>query len=310
VASAPEVADRYHAGQARVSQAAALAGVREWRKIDGRNLDRSWLSILARLLMIVTAAQRQAASITPAYLTSVLRAQGAIPAPVHRLLPDPFGGIASDGRGLDTLLYTPVAEAKYRMGQGATISDALQQAEQHLAMLVRTQVQDAGRMATQTAMADDSAVRGYLRFVHLPCCPRCLILAGKFYRYSAGFDRHPDDHCTMMPAAEVIDPQDPGELLAQMRKDHPAYLAKSLTPGDLQALDHGSDLNQVVNAHRGMATAAAQSTTEGTTKRGVAGKRLRGAARMTPARIFAQAASENWDRQQIVAQLMRAGYLF
>lgn len=307
MATAAEVADRYHAGQSRISQAVALAAVREWRKIDGRSLDRSWLSVLARLLGIVTVAQRQAASIAPAYLTSVIRAQGVTPDPGHRLLTDPFGGIASDGRGLDTLLYTPVADAKHQMSQGATIGEALARAERHLAVLVRTEVQDAGRMATQTAMADDSTVRGYLRVVHLPCCARCLVLAGKFYRYSAGFDRHPNDHCTMMPAAEVIEPQDPAELIARMQADHPAALRKSLTEGDLKALDHGADLNQVVNAHRGMATAAA--TTEGTTKRGLAGKRLRGATRMTPASIFAQAASENWDRQQIVAQLMRAGYL-
>jgi hypothetical protein len=319
VAAPADVAASYHAAQARIAQTVAVASVREWRKIDPARLDLSWLSVLLRLLAIVTAGQREAASRAPAYLAAVIRAQGVAPDPGHRLLPDPFSGIASDGRGLDTLLYSPVVGAKHAIAQGASVDDALAQAERQLAMLTQTQVQDAGRMSVQTAMADDSAVQGYLRVVHLPCCARCLILAGRWYRYSAGFQRHPNDRCTMMPAAEVIEPQDPADLLARMRKDHPAYLARSLTSGDLQALDHGADLNQVVNAHRGMATAADQirdrmaasyrQTREGTTRRGLAGQRLRGQQRMTPAAIFAQAASENWTRQQIVAQLMRAGYL-
>lgn len=309
MAAPADVAASYRAAQAGIARTVAVASVREWRKIDPARLDLSWLSILLRLLAIVTGGQREAASRAPAYLAAVIRAQGVVPDPGHRLLPDPFSGIASDGRGLDTLLYGPVVSAKHAIATGASVDDALASAERQLAMLVQTQVQDAGRMSAQTAMADDSAVRGYTRVVHLPACPRCIILAGRFYRYSSGFLRHPRCDCTMMPAAEVIEPQDPASLLAQMRKDHPAYLARSLTDGDLQALDHGADLNQVVNAHRGMATAAAQATREGTTKRGLAGKRLRGQRRMTPAAIFAQAESQNWTRQQIVAQLMRAGYL-
>lgn len=312
MASAEDVSASYYAGQARIAKAVTVAAVAEWRTIDGRRLDFSWLRVLARLLAWLTGAQRQAASTAPAYLTGVLRAQGVVPSPGHRLLPDPFGGIAADGRGLDTLLYTPVASAKHAMSQGATIQDALRGAEAGLAMLVRTQVQDAGRMAVQTAMADDSAVRGYIRQVHLPACARCIILAGRVYRYSSGFQRHPNCDCTMVADAGELGTEDPAELIAKMRKDYPDgphAIAKSLTAGDLEALDHGADLNQVVNAHRGMATAAGKATTEGTTRHGLAGMRLRGQPRMTPALIFAQAASENWTRQQIVAQLLRAGYI-
>lgn len=307
--SPSEVAASYYAGQARIAKAVAASSVREWRQIDGTSLDRSWLGILARLLAIVIGGQRQAASTAAPYLTSVLQSQGALPDPGHRLLSHAFGGIASDGRGLDTLLYTPVADAKHAMSGGASIDDALRGAEKHLAMLVRTQVQDAGRMSVQTAMADDAAVRGYIRQVRLPACPRCMILAGRFYRYSSGFQRHPNCDCVMIPAAETLEPQDPQRLLEQMLADHPAALRKSLSDGDLKALEHGADLNQVVNAHRGMATAAGQVTTEGTTRRGLAGQRLRGARRPTPALIFEQAAAEQWTRQQIVAQLMRAGFI-
>jgi hypothetical protein len=79
-----------------------------------------------------------------------------------------------------------------------------------------------------------------------------------------------------------------------------------------------------------------QATTEGTTRRGLAGQRLiresgtktasahqrvtsrgvttvriRGARtpRLTPAQIFDEAGRENWDRAEIVRQLTRFGFL-
>jgi hypothetical protein len=197
-----------------------------------------------------------------------------------------------------------------------------------LVPIVATQVQDAGRMAVQTAMAADEDVTQYIRRVNLPSCPRCIILAGRTYRYAAGFQRHPHCDCYMVPDVEDIEPQDPGELLAQMRRDHPAYLAKSLSDADLQAIDLGADLNQVVNAHRGMATAAGpgrrvQVTTEGTTRRGLPGQRLRSGfarrpgqqysrartLRLTPAQIFDEAARAGWSREEVLRQLMRFGYI-
>lgn len=324
--------DRYQAAQAKLAAVAAVAAVREWRRIDAKRLDLSWMGILHRILALVTGGQRRAAETAPAYLAAVLRAQGAAAAPGHQLVAGAFSGIASDGRNLASLLYTPVAESKHLMGQGVRIPDAIEQAGSHLAVLVRTQVADAGRMAVQAAMADDETVRGYVRQVHLPACARCIILAGRFYRYSAGFQRHPGCDCTMVPARgeQWVESQDPAELIAAMREQHPAKLHQSLSEGDLKALDEGADLNQVVNAHRGMYTAAGprgrkvQATTEGTTRRGLAGTRLaagpgglvpggryRRAApmRLSPAQIFDEAARLNWNRQQIVAQLMRHGYI-
>ena len=201
-----------------------------------------------------------------------------------------------------------------------------------MALLVRTQVQDAGRMALQSGMAAEPKVRGYVRKVNLPACARCIILSGRFYRYSDGFQRHPNCDCTMIPAlagGAFIETADPAELIARMQAEHPKSLKKSLTEGDLQALAHGADLNQVVNAHRGMTTAAGpgrriQVTTEGTTKRGFAGQRLireagtragstkyRRAAspRLTPAQVFQEASANSWDRAEIVRQLARFGYI-
>jgi hypothetical protein len=265
------------------------------------------------------------------FLGRLLAMQGARPAGA-RLDPAAFAGLTGDGRPMAGLLYTPVALSKHYIGQGQPIADVIAREEAHMAMLVRTQVQDAGRTALQSQMAAEPEVRGYVRKVTLPACARCIILSGRFYRYSTGFQRHPCCDCTMIPAVgdEHVEAEDPAELIAAMRADHPAKLGKSLTDADLKALDHGADLNQVVNAHRGMTTAAGprrtvRVTTEGTTRRGFAGQRLireagakrqpgsryssARAPRLTPAQVFEEASIARWDRTEIVRQLTRFGYI-
>lgn len=330
-AASQAAAESYQAQQARISQAAVLAAIAAWRGIDGKALDMSWIHVVARMLAVISGAQRKAAASVPGYLGRVLRAQHvASQAPV-RLVPDAFAGLTGDGRSLQGLLYAPVALSKQRIGQGERIADVLKDEEKHVALLARTVVQDTDRMAVQTAMAAEPEVRGYVRKVHLPACARCIILSGRFYRKSEGFLRHPACDCEMIPARgeEWVTAEDPAELIARVREEDPAKLRKSLTEGDLKALDRGADLNQVVNAHRGMATAAGPGrkisvTTEGTTKRGFAGQRLireagakRGSGRystartprLTPAQIFDEASRNSWGEDEIVRQLKRFGYL-
>lgn len=318
---ATTTAATYQAAQSRVSQAAAIAAIGIWRGIDGKNLDASWLQLVGRMLAVVARAQLLAAESGVPFLARILAAQGA-KASGGRLEASAFAGLTGDGRPMKSLLYTPVALSKQQIGQGARIADVITREEAHVAMLVRTQVQDAGRMALQSVMAAEPRIRGYLRKVNLPSCARCIILSGRFYRYSDGFLRHPACDCGMIPVAvgsDFVSAENPVQLLKQMQAEHPTSLKKSLTDGDLKALEHGADLNQVVNAHRGMTTAAGpgrtvKATTEGTTVRGFAGKRL-GAARktrvtrLTPAQVFEEASLNSWSRDEIVAQLTRFGYI-
>ena len=76
-----------------------------------------------------------------------------------------------------------------------------------------------------------------------------------------------------------------------------------MTKGDRKALDEGADLNQVVNAKRG---ASGMTTTEGTTKRGLAGQRLgKGRQRLTPNGIYRIAS----DRTEAMTLLKQHGYV-
>lgn len=324
-------ASAYQAAQSRAAMGAALAAIGIWRDIDGKDLDRSFASLLPRLLAVVAQAQFAAAQAGVSFLARMLRLQDVRPSG-PALAPEAFAGLTGDGRPMGALLYGPVALSKHYIGQGARIADVITREEAHMALLVRTQVQDAGRMALQSQMAAETEVRGYVRKVNLPACARCIILSGRFYRYSDGFLRHPNCDCTMIPVAvgsDMVFAEDPAELMARMLADHPGRLRKSLTEGDFRALEHGADLNQVVNAHRGMTTAAGPGrrvkvTAEGTTKRGFAGRRSireagakRGTGRygsartprLTPAQIFTEADLNSWNRDEITRQLKRFGYV-
>ena len=63
--------------------------------------------------------------------------------------------------------------------------------------IVSALVSDAGRSAESVATAARPNV-GYVRFLSPPSCARCAILAGRVYRYSQGFQRHPGCDCTMV----------------------------------------------------------------------------------------------------------------
>ena len=81
--------------------------------------------------------------------------------------------------------------------------------------LVESLTQDAARAAEQVMVAATPNV-AHVRFLNLPSCSRCAVLAGRVYRYSEGFERHPGCDCVMIPTT-VASPlvQDPTELAAQ-----------------------------------------------------------------------------------------------
>jgi hypothetical protein len=86
-------------------------------------------------------------------------------------------------------------------------------------------------------------------------CSRCIVLAGRHYRWNAGFQRHPHCDCVGIPAAESADdlttnPRRAFEALSGAEQD------KTFGKAGAQAIRDGSDIAKVVNARRGMQTAA------------------------------------------------------
>lgn len=169
-----------------------------------------------------------------------------------------------------------------------TLDAMLEQIQTDIAFdqLVASVVQDAGRAAESVEVA----VRNvhHVRYVNPPCCPRCAVLAGRVYRWSDGFQRHPGCDCSMIPttAASPL-AQDPEELvrLGQVR---------GLSKADMQALGDGADLGRVVNV---------RSRKAGLLE---AGHAIRRGNRPTPAGIYRAAGN---DRDKALSLLAQHGYI-
>lgn len=301
-------ADDFRRGQsARVAVAAGHA-VREWAGM-GDDFDQSWSRIGPRIVVVTHAAQLGSSRAALTYVPAVLAETRQPDRPVAAVDPQALAGYSSDGRSLTGLLLGAVTTTKSAVALGRSVEDALAVGSRWLEMAVRTQVADAGRTAAGVAIAVRPDVKGYVRVAEGACCDRCAVLVGETYEWSDGFERHPGCECINVPVTDATEDElrtDPQDLVDD-------GLVHGLSDADQSALDDGADLAQVVNAHRGLESLSVagrlvQTTTEGTTKRGVAGKLLGNSThgiRLTPEQIYA----DSRDRTDAVRLLARFGYV-
>jgi hypothetical protein len=186
---------------------------------------------------------------------------------------------------LEGLLYSPVPHVKTLIAGGMDPKQAVKQGGKFLTTVARTQVADAGRAAAGVDIASRTGV-GYVRLLNPPSCSRCSILAGRFYKWNAGFRRHPKCDCIHTPTTSVAaleteglihDPYEYFQSLSPEEQD------KHYTKAGAQAIRDGADIFQVVNSRRGTKPGGL-ITTEGTSKRGNYGKGR--APRLTPDAIY------------------------
>lgn len=219
----------------------------------------------AAALVIAQHQAAQANEAAPA-MTAMLAEQGLRDAPQASLVPLAFTtGVAEIGAMLDQV-----------------------EVDWQFARLVASLVQDAGRAAQLV----DSTARPrvvHVRHLNLPSCSRCAVLAGRVYRFSDGFQRHPGCDCVMIPTT-VAAPDLTYDPAALVRTGQVTGLSKA----DQKALADGADFNQLVNIR--------------TRKAGLrqSGEALTRAGRPTPAGIYRIAGD---DRDQALALLGEYGYI-
>lgn len=269
----PTPAELWQQRQRQVTDATADRVLTAWERVRLSDPQRTFAAALPEMLAIVTAGQLAAADGADLYVAASVAADGLTPEPVAAVAARRFAGITSDGRTLPGLLTQPLIRTLYLRTQGADDATALLGGRQSLRTLVRTEVFDTGRDAVSVAMGLEERVTGYTRQVNLPACGRCILLAGKFYRKNAGFDRHPRCDCIHEVATQVMGPgevdQNPRTLFDGMTT---AQQNKAFGRDNAEVVRRGGDIGQVVNARRGMATAGSNWTTEGTTVRGAYGR--------------------------------------
>lgn len=248
------VVEQHYEAQARQQEAAALLVARQWRRMDPEDLDRSWAQIVARLSLIVASAQLGAARAGVGYVAGIVDVE-----PDAQVDPSAWAGVASDGRPLDSLLYSSVVHTKALIGTGRDPREAVVAGGDWLDMITRTQVADASRGASGAAITTRRQV-GYVRYVSPPCCPRCSVLSGKYFKWNDGFLRHPRCDCRHVPAQG-------GQIPEGFTDDIPADQIRGLTKAERAAIDDGANVNQVINSRRGR---TGMTTSEGTTRRGYA----------------------------------------
>jgi hypothetical protein len=313
----------YYRAQQRIVRVAVDQAQASWHQLDVADAFGSWTQqVRPRVVEHLEHAQESAAALAPLYIAATLTAARAVSSPVAAVVAAAFAGFAANGLPLALLLDFGFRLYQKAVAAGMPPSEARAIGLARLLTYVSTETADAGRLAHAAAALAEPDVAGYERIVVLPACGRCILLAGQLYRYSTGFLRHPRCDCQMKPVT-----------WAQWRGDrpgnHPSALFNAMTPaqqneafgtGDAHAIRAGADISRVVNARRRNAVYVAgghEYTREATTVRGV-GRQLgelgkqsgRGyASARTPRPTAAQLVNTARDRDELITQLRRFGYL-
>lgn len=153
--------------------------------------------------------------------------------------------------------------------------------------LVSSLVHDAGMAAESVTVATYPRI-GHVRYLNPPSCSRCAVLAGRVYRYSSGFLRHPGCDCVMIPTTLANDEltQDPVDLMER-------GLVTGLSKADQRAIRDGADFGQVVNVR--LRNGGVRES----------GRVLARASRPTPEAIYRMTS----NRDEAVELLARHGYV-
>lgn len=319
----------FYRRQALTSQAAARRVQERFRGVDVGNL-REWVEAHSdELIVPILDGQAEAAGRAAAYVAAQSGVQN-VATPEFDVNPLMF---TTDPDALASMTYSAAVIAP-KQAAAAGLSPVLagRVAARRLVRLASTAVADAGREATQASLVT-SGHQGYVRMLQLPSCRDCAVQAGKFFKWNAGFQRHPNCDCVHIPSSEAS-----GIVGAELnvteaiRSGQVSGLSKAETTA---IVEDGANPGQVINARRGglqtstMFGQKVQHTLEGTTRRGLHGgyrrdvdgglsrradsewvkargyRRVR-RPRLTPAEVYRQAGD---DRAEAIRLLLDNGYI-
>lgn len=300
----PPSAREYATAQRREITAALEGAAWAWSSMTD-DLDASWSRVGPEVLAVMDRAQRRIVAGSSRYIRQVLAESNPVAlrqSPDYRFAADSIIGTAGDGLGTDTLAYEAVIHTKSAVKSGSSVEIALDSGGKWLSTAVGTLLSDTGRTVEKV---ESHARRSttFVRMLNPPSCGRCVILAGQISHSQTAFLRHPGCDCRNIPASESVAGDlttDPHEYLDSLHGD---ALAQALgSKANAQSWRDGADANQLVNAYRRSGDVRAAQvygqrvkyTTEGVTRRGAAGRRMRAAGldtrrspRLMPESIYA-----------------------
>lgn len=309
----PNQAALAHLRKVASAQAVGVGAARRaWAKVDPDRISESWTVHSRSIEALLAELQYQVAVSAAAYAAGALAEQGTYEAPQHFVAAKSFSGwfpdVSTGTYAIPTqeLLVSPTIKAKEYITSGVGVTDALRRAGYGLDLMITSGLADTGRQAAGVDIATRINV-GYVRQLVGASCPRCVVLAGRWYRWNAGFDRHPHDDCIHVPARKgdadklTTDPYAYFNSLTKAEQD------KAWGVANAQAIRDGADISRVTNAQRGVTKAGTGIfTTEGTGSKGFARQNLNPRQRrLTPEGIYRL----NPRREDALEELRRHGYI-
>ena len=232
--------------------------------------------VAVRAAGLLAAGQLVAAAQAARYVLDAAAEQN-LPGPDFELLPRGFAGESASGRALDDVLGAPVARVWALIDNGADYQMATRSGELMLTRIVSNEVTQSGIDAVQAGIVANPAMGGYIRLVRAPACGRCAILAGKWFEFNQGFDRHPLCDCVLVPAgrrAEAVGAMTPW---AANLVDNPRAYFDSLSEADQNRL-FGAAVSDQVRAGGDVITAVNRANPKPPRSRRTATARSRAAA--------------------------------
>lgn len=289
---ASAIAAQHYLERTDLAEGVFNAAAAWWDYLDPNNIGESFYEVVQPgMIEVIKAGQAIAAAQTEPYMDALDDAYADfadVSPPLGKIDPTAFTGTAVDGRSLDTLLDTPVIRLRTLLSGGFDFTVA---SKAGLAVAQRqmvSEVQDAGREADDAASTAREYLGGGYRIINLPCCSRCAVLAGRFYSWDVGFERHPNCDCMLAPSPDGGD-EGAGDfdLEDAIRDGQVTGLSKA----EIDAiLNEGASLSRIVGGHaKGMSV-----------PRGAPGHRP------TVYDIYQEAGD---DRGEAVRLLLRMGYI-
>lgn len=251
----PESSTEQYRVQQGIAATTAAAAARLWGRV-GDDFDRSWGEVRGRMLTIVETGRAATVAAALPYTAAALKETGQDADPVGVLNAGTFLSSAPDGRTVVGLLDEAPIKAKVAVGGGLPAADALSSAGKWLTMSVLTLMADTRREVYGADIIQRPTVTGFVRMLNPPSCKDCIVLAGKWFRWNTGFDRHPRCDCMHIPASEDAAGDMRTDPYAMFNEMTPEEQEKTFGRSEARALREGADIYQVVNqSSRKLATA-------------------------------------------------------
>lgn len=279
-----------------------------WAAVSLDDIASSWAAEIAAVEERVARAQALAVIDSNEYIAQSLYEQGLDASGMY-VPPVALVGMMPESGAAVSAAFAGVAyHALGRIGRGMPPAEAKTRGFTEIVQISQLAVTDTARTTARLAITGKDTEYGWVRTLTPPSCPRCVVLAGRFYDWNRGFPRHPQCDCRHVPAHSAAagaqsDPYAYFESLTEEEQN------RGFGKAQAQAIRDGGDIYQVVNEALDR-TKSKRFTRVGTGKRGFyrtqteagrAGKR-----RLTVPEIYHRAGDDRTRAKQLLSEY---GYL-